>query len=111
MHWLHVAGLLVTKIGMEHFPEYAELALGELAALLSLENTPMNALNLVQIAAALIFSVHNAALKGELLAECAMASPSTFRCRPRDLLGSAIHCSADGSLTVDRANVGSKGSP
>ncbi|KAH7724430.1 telomerase-binding protein EST1A-like protein [Aphelenchoides avenae] len=64
MHWLHVAGLLVTKIGMEHFPEYAELALGELAALLSLENTPMNALNLVQIAAALIFSVHNAALKG-----------------------------------------------
>lgn len=54
----------MTKIGMENFAEYAELALGELTALLSLETSPLNAFSLLQVTASLIFSVHNAALKG-----------------------------------------------
>jgi hypothetical protein len=63
-HLLHISGLLVTKIGMETLPQFADLALGELMALLSVENTPLTALHLVQITTTLLFCVHNASLRG-----------------------------------------------
>ncbi|VDM36903.1 unnamed protein product [Toxocara canis] len=56
---LHTAGLLITKIGMEMFERQSERALLQLMVLLSNDECPLSAIQLVQISALFLFAVHN----------------------------------------------------
>uniref|UniRef100_A0A0M3KBB3 PINc domain-containing protein n=1 Tax=Anisakis simplex TaxID=6269 RepID=A0A0M3KBB3_ANISI len=56
---LHTSGLLITKIGMEQFESESERALLQLQALISRDECPMSAVQVVQICALYIFAVHN----------------------------------------------------
>uniref|UniRef100_A0A915C3F4 PIN domain-containing protein n=1 Tax=Parascaris univalens TaxID=6257 RepID=A0A915C3F4_PARUN len=55
---LHTAGLLITKIGMELFEQQSERALLQLTVLISKEECPLSAIQLVQIASLFLFAVH-----------------------------------------------------
>uniref|UniRef100_A0A0N5AAP0 PINc domain-containing protein n=1 Tax=Syphacia muris TaxID=451379 RepID=A0A0N5AAP0_9BILA len=56
---LFTSGLLITKIGMERFDTISARALMQMSALLSLEHSPVTALQLVQLVSVFLFAVHS----------------------------------------------------
>uniref|UniRef100_A0A914WG96 PIN domain-containing protein n=1 Tax=Plectus sambesii TaxID=2011161 RepID=A0A914WG96_9BILA len=60
---LHVAGMLVSKIGMEQYDQLAEKAVLQLRALLDKEDSPLTAQQLLQLTTICLYCVHNAAIK------------------------------------------------
>ncbi|KAK6025933.1 hypothetical protein OSTOST_08150, partial [Ostertagia ostertagi] len=62
---INTVGLLITKIGMESFPSVSERAIGQLAALVEQDISPVTAGQLVQIAALFIYAVHCNGIAGD----------------------------------------------
>ncbi|PIO64927.1 hypothetical protein TELCIR_13424, partial [Teladorsagia circumcincta] len=62
---INTVGLLITKIGMESFPSVSERAIGQLAALVEQDVSPVTAGQLVQIAALFIYAVHCNGIAGD----------------------------------------------
>ncbi|VDO85677.1 unnamed protein product [Heligmosomoides polygyrus] len=62
---INTVGLLITKIGMESFPSVSERAIGQLAALVEQELSPVTPAQLVQISALFIYAVHCNGIVGD----------------------------------------------
>ncbi|RCN48657.1 hypothetical protein ANCCAN_05296 [Ancylostoma caninum] len=62
---ISTVGLLITKIGMESFPSVSERAIGQLAALIEQDASPVTAGQLIQIASLFIYAVHCNGIVGE----------------------------------------------
>ncbi|EYC02759.1 hypothetical protein Y032_0098g3109 [Ancylostoma ceylanicum] len=62
---ISTVGLLITKIGMESFPSVSERAIGQLAALVEQDASPVTAGQLIQIASLFIYAVHCNGIVGE----------------------------------------------
>uniref|UniRef100_A0A1I7XSK2 PINc domain-containing protein n=1 Tax=Heterorhabditis bacteriophora TaxID=37862 RepID=A0A1I7XSK2_HETBA len=60
------AGLLITKIGMETFASISERAIGQLAALLDQNGSPITSMQLVQISLIFIYAVHTTEVTGDV---------------------------------------------
>ncbi|VDM83380.1 unnamed protein product [Strongylus vulgaris] len=62
---ISTVGLLITKIGMESFPSVSERAIGQLAALVEQDSSPITAAQLTQIASLFIYAVHCNGIVGD----------------------------------------------